>query len=137
MRVGLTFAFSGVVGVAIATDSLFGLPERRTSKVNVGALEKGDVNIAVHGHLPILVSEIVKQGQSEEFINLAKKHGAKGIKFYGICCSGLSAMYRYSGVIPLSNAVGDSTSIRHWCIRSLGCRYTRCIPWNNGSCKMF
>lgn len=106
MRVGLTFAFSGVVGVAIATDSLFGLPERRTSKVNVGALEKGYVNIAVHGHLPILVSEIVKQGQSEEFINLAKKHGAKGIKFYGICCSGLSAMYRYSGVIPLSNAVG-------------------------------
>ena len=37
---------------------------------------------------------------------MAKKNGAKGIQFYGICCSGLSAMYRYNGVIPLSNAVG-------------------------------
>ena len=38
-------------------------------------------------------------------LNLAKEKGAKGIQFYGICCSGLSAMYRYEGVIPLSNAV--------------------------------
>lgn len=28
------------------------------------------------------------------------------VNFYGICCSGLSAMYRYDGVIPLSNAIG-------------------------------
>ena len=106
LRCGLAFVFSGVVGSAIATDSLFGVGSRMTSKVNVGALEEGYVNIAVHGHLPVIVSEIVKQGQSEEFIELAKKHGAKGIKFYGICCSGLSAMYRYNGVIPLSNAIG-------------------------------
>ena len=63
------------------------------------------VNIAVHGHLPILVKEIVKAGQSEKFQKLAKEKGAKGIQFYGICCSGLSSMYRYEGVIPLSNAV--------------------------------
>lgn len=106
LRCGLAFVFSGVVGSSIATDSLFGTGGRRTSKVNVGALKKGYVNIAVHGHLPVLVSEIVKVGQSEEFIKLAKEHGAKGIQFYGICCSGLSAMYRYDGVIPLSNAIG-------------------------------
>jgi carbon-monoxide dehydrogenase catalytic subunit len=106
LRCGLAFVFSGVVGSAIGTDSLFGIGGRMTSKVNVGALEKGYVNIAVHGHLPVLVSEIVKQGQSEEFIELAKQHGAKGIKFYGICCSGLAAMYRYNDVIPLSNAIG-------------------------------
>lgn len=106
LRCGLAFVFSGVVGSAIATDSLFGIGGRMTSKVNVGALKKGYVNIAVHGHLPTLVSEIVKQGQSEEFIKLAKENGAEGIQFYGICCSGLSAMYRYNGVIPLSNAIG-------------------------------
>lgn len=105
LRCGLAFTFSGVVGSNIATDALFGVGDRVTSKVNVGALEKGYVNIAVHGHLPVLVSQIVKTGQSEKFINLAKQAGAKGIKFYGICCSGLSAMYRYAGVIPLSNAV--------------------------------
>ena len=106
LRCGLTFVFSGVVGSAIATDSFFGIGGRSTSKVNVGALKKGYVNIAVHGHLPVLVSEIVKQGHSEEFIKLAKEKGAEGIQFYGICCSGLSAMYRYDGVIPLSNAMG-------------------------------
>lgn len=105
LRCGLAFTFSGVVGASIATDCLFGVGDRVTSKVNIGALKKGYVNIAVHGHLPLLVSEIVKVGQEEKFIELAKSKGAKGIRFYGICCSGLAAMYRYGGVIPLSNAV--------------------------------
>lgn len=105
LRCGLAFTFSGVVGASIATDALFGVGDRVTAKVNLGALKKGYVNIAVHGHLPLLVSQIVKAGQEEKFIELAKSKGAKGIRFYGICCSGLSAMYRYDGVIPLSNAV--------------------------------
>ncbi|MDE5557801.1 MAG: anaerobic carbon-monoxide dehydrogenase catalytic subunit [Ruminococcus sp.] len=105
LRCGLAFTFSGVTGASIATDSLFGVGDRVTSKVNIGALKKGYVNIAVHGHLPLLVSQIVKVGQEEKFIELAKSKGAKGIQFYGICCSGLASMYRYGGVIPLSNAV--------------------------------
>lgn len=105
LRCGLAFIFSGVVGTSIATDSLFGVGDRVTSKVNIGALKKGYVNIAVHGHLPTLVSAIVKAGQSERLVEFAKSKGAKGIRFYGICCSGLAAMYRYGGVIPLSNAV--------------------------------
>ncbi len=105
LRCGLAFTFSGVVSTSIATDALLGVGDRVTSKVNIGALKKGYVNIAVHGHLPVLVKEIVKTGQSEKFVKLAKEKGAKGIRFYGICCSGLSAMYRYEGVIPLSNAV--------------------------------
>ena len=106
LRCGLVFTFTGVVAANIATDALFGVGHRTTSKVNIGALKKGYVNIAVHGHLPTLVSEIVRIGRTKEYIDLAKKHGAKGIQFYGICCSCLSAMYRYEGVIPLSNAVG-------------------------------
>lgn len=105
LRCGLVFTFTGVVAANIATDALFGVGDRVTSKVNIGALKKGYVNIAVHGHLPTLVSQIVKAGMSEEFQNLAKSRGALGIRFYGICCTGLSAMYRYAGVIPLSNAV--------------------------------
>lgn len=105
LRCGLAFTFSGVVSTSIATDALLGVGDRVTAKTNIGALKKGYVNIAVHGHLPVLVREIVKAGYSEKFQKLARKKGAKGIQFYGICCSGLSAMYRYEGVIPLSNAV--------------------------------
>ncbi|ODM27707.1 anaerobic carbon-monoxide dehydrogenase catalytic subunit [Acetivibrio mesophilus] len=106
LRCGLAFAWSSVLGSSIAMDSLFGIPARSTVKANLGALKEGYVNIAVHGHSPLLVSEIVKQGRNPEFIQLAKEKGAHGIQFYGICCSGLSAMYRYGGVIPLSNAIG-------------------------------
>lgn len=105
LRCGLAFVYTGVVAASIATDCLFGVGDRVTSKVNIGAIKEGYVNIAVHGHLPTLVSAIVKTGQSEEYIAKAKALGAKGIRFYGICCSGLAAMYRYGGVIPLSIAV--------------------------------
>lgn len=107
LRTGVSFAWSSCLGSSIAMDSLYGLPKRSRSKINLGALKKGYVNIAVHGHSPLLVSEIVKIGRSEEMVRLAKENGALGIQFYGICCSGLSAMYRYGGVIPLSNAVGS------------------------------
>ena len=107
LRTGVSFAWSSCLGSSIAMDSLYGLPHRSRSKINLGALKKGYVNIAVHGHSPVLVSEIVKVGRSEKMVQLAKEKGALGIQFYGICCSGLSAMYRYDNVIPLSNAVGS------------------------------
>ena len=106
LRCGLAFCCTGVVAANIGTDVLFGNGHRATSKVNIGALKEGWVNIAVHGHLPPLVSELVRIGRAPEMIELAKAHGAKGIQFYGVCCSCLAAMYRYEGVIPLSNAVG-------------------------------
>ena len=40
-----TFGLAGVVAADIATDVLFGIGHRATSKVNVGALKKGYVNI--------------------------------------------------------------------------------------------
>ena len=106
LRTGLTFVFGTVVDTNLATDSLFGVGQRRKSMVNIGALKKNCVNIAVHGHMPTLVSEIVRLGQTEEYIEKAKAAGADGIQFYGICCTGLSAMYRYNNVIPLCNPPG-------------------------------
>ena len=106
LRTGLTFVFGTVVDTNLATDSLFGVGERRRTMVNIGALKKNSVNIAVHGHMPTLVSEIVRLGQSEEYVEKAKAVGADGIQFYGICCTGLSATYRYNNVIPLCNPPG-------------------------------
>ncbi len=107
LRTGVAFAWSSTLGTSIAMDCLYGLPKLNDAQINLGAIKKGFVNIAVHGHSPLLVSVIVKLGKSEKFQELARSKGALGIQFYGICCSGLSAMYRYDGVIPLSNAVGS------------------------------
>ena len=127
LRTGVSFAWSSCLGSSIAMDSLYGLPHRSRSKINLGALKKGYVNIAVHGHSPVLVSEIVKVGRSEKMVQLAKEKGALGIQFYGICCSGLSAMYRYDNVIGAWNRS----------FGFMGCRCAGCVPLHNGSSKMF
>jgi carbon-monoxide dehydrogenase catalytic subunit len=107
MRLGITFSMNSVVGGSIASDCLFGVPSRSTTKANLGALKKDTVNIAIHGHAPMLATEVVKTARTDKFVTMAKEAGAQGIQFYGICCSGLSTMYRLGGVIPLSNANGS------------------------------
>lgn len=111
LRCGLAFTYTGVVAANIATDGLFGVGDRVTSKTNLGALKKDYVNIAVHGHLPTMVSAIVRIGRSEEYQKKAREAGAKGLEFYGICCTGLSAMYRDFNVIPISNAVSAELAL--------------------------
>lgn len=111
LRCGLAFSFSSVLGGAIAMDCLYGLPKRSSITANLGSLEEGYVNIAVHGHSPVLVAEILKAGKSQELVKAAQERGAKGIKFYGICCSGLSSLYRFGDVHPLANAVGAEMAL--------------------------
>lgn len=84
LRCGLAFTFSGVVSTSIATDALLGVGDRVTSKVNIGALKKGYVNIAVHGHLPVLVKEIVKVGQSEKHVGECIDNARSSGVFAGI-----------------------------------------------------
>lgn len=107
LRLGLTFSMNSVVGGSIAGDCLYGVPGRSTTKANLGALTKDHVNIAIHGHAPMLATEVIKVARTEKFVQMAKEAGAEGIQFYGICCSGLSTLYRLGGVIPLSNANGS------------------------------
>ena len=106
-RLGITFSMNSVVGGSIAQDCLFGLPQRTTIKANLGALRTDTVNIAIHGHAPMMATKVIEAARSEKFVNMAREAGAEGIQFYGICCSGLSTLYRLGGVIPLSNANGS------------------------------
>ncbi len=106
LRCGLAFAWSSVAGGSIAQDILYGPPQRSRIDAGFGALEPDYVNIALHGHSPVLPSAIVHAGDLPELKALAESKGARGIRFYGICCSGLSSLYRYGAVSPLANAVG-------------------------------
>jgi carbon-monoxide dehydrogenase catalytic subunit len=111
LRCGLAFAWSSVVGSAIAIDILYGPPQRARIETNVGAIDPTAVNIAIHGHSPVLATAILETGDEPDLIERAKAAGASGIKFYGICCSGLSGLYRKGGVPPLSNAVGAELAL--------------------------
>lgn len=106
LRCGLAFAWNSVVGSALAMDMLYGPPKRDEVTANLGSLDPDYVNIAIHGHSPVLPSAIVEAADREDLKQLARERGAKGIRFFGICCSGLSALYRHGSVSPLANAVG-------------------------------
>lgn len=111
LRCGLAFAWSSVVGSAIAMDCLYGLPKRSRISTNLGSIRLETVNIAVHGHSPVMVAAIVKAARRDDLIVEAKTAGAEGIKLYGICCSGHSALAKFGDVTPLTNAVGAELAL--------------------------
>ena len=106
LRCGLAFAWSSVAGSAIAMDCLYGLPKRSRITTNLGVIQTGSVNVAVHGHSPVLVTAIVKAARRADLIAVAQSKGAEGIRLYGICCSGHSALAKFGDVHPLASAVG-------------------------------
>jgi carbon-monoxide dehydrogenase catalytic subunit len=106
LRCGLAFAWNSVVGPAIAMDCLYGPPQRQRIKAGFGSIRENYVNIALHGHSPVLPAAIVTASRNPELVEAARQAGAEGIRLYGICCSGLSALYRFGEVHPLANALG-------------------------------
>lgn len=100
---GLKAALSDLTGESLATDIsdvLFGTPVPIVTEANMGVLKEDQVNIAVHGHNPLL-SEMVVYA-SREMANEAKEVGAKGINIVGICCTGNEVLMR-EGVPTVTN----------------------------------
>lgn len=106
LRCGLAFSWSSVTAGAIAQDALYGPPKRSRIQTDFAAIETDAVNIAIHGHSPVLASALVRIAGDAAWQTKAREAGATGIRFYGICCTGLSVLYRQGGVAPLSNAMG-------------------------------
>lgn len=111
LRCGLAFAWSSVVGSSIAMDCLYGLPQRSRISTNLGAISIETVNLAVHGHSPVLVAAIVQASRRPELIAAAQAAGASTIRLYGICCSGHSALAKFGEITPLTNAVGAELAL--------------------------
>jgi carbon-monoxide dehydrogenase catalytic subunit len=77
-----------------ATDILFGSPKAIRATVNLGILKADEVNIVIHGHVPLLSDVIVTAAQDPEMLKLAKEKGAKGITLGGICCTANEILMR-------------------------------------------
>ncbi|NOQ54761.1 MAG: anaerobic carbon-monoxide dehydrogenase catalytic subunit [Thermoplasmata archaeon] len=92
---GLKVALSDFAGMHISTDVsdiLFGTPKYTRSYANMGALDAKMVNIAVHGHNPVLPE--VMLDVMEDLVEEAKAVGAEGINLVGICCTGNEILMR-------------------------------------------
>lgn len=81
------------------SDVLFGTPMPSLTTANLSVLKKDAINIALHGHNPLLceiVCDVAATMQEE-----AKALGAKeGINIVGVCCTGNEMMMRHG--VPLA-----------------------------------
>ena len=109
---GIKCAIADYDGMAVATDLgdiLFGVPQPTVASANLGTLKKEAVNIAVHGHNPVLSDMVVSLAPQMEAE--AKKAGAKeGINIVGICCTGNEVMMRH-GIPMATSSVSQELAI--------------------------
>lgn len=100
---GLRCAFADFTGMELSTnlsDILFGTPEPVISEANLGVLKADAVNIAVHGHNPLL-SEIIVNVADEMQQEAINAGIPGGINIVGVCCTGNEVLLRKG--IPLAS----------------------------------
>ena len=94
IRASLGDGWGGSMMATEISDVLFGAPEIKTSKVNLGVLKADQINISLHGHNPILSEMVVKAAALPDMLAKAKAVGAKGINLVGLCCTGNELLMR-------------------------------------------
>lgn len=94
LRTALSDGWGGSLMATEVSDILFGTPEINTSSINLGVLKEDHVNIALHGHNPVLSEMIVRAAEDADLLALATKNGAKGINLVGLCCTGNELLMR-------------------------------------------
>jgi len=99
VRAALADGWGGSMIATELQDILFGTPAPVLGRVNLGVLERDEVNIIIHGHDPLLSEMIVVAAQDPRMIELAKSKGANGINLAGICCTANEILMRHG--IPL------------------------------------
>ena len=101
---GIKCALSDYTGAQISTDLgdvLFGTPRLVMSQANLDVLDEKSVNVAVHGHNPLLsdiMVDVAREMKAE-----AQKAGAQGFNIVGICCTGNEILMRKG--IPIASNV--------------------------------
>ncbi|TWH46295.1 anaerobic carbon-monoxide dehydrogenase catalytic subunit [Sporomusa sp. KB1] len=111
---GIKGAIADFAGCHLGTDLadiLFGIPAPTVSEANMGVIREKAVNIALHGHNPLLSDMIVATSREPEILAEAKAAGAEqGIQLMGICCTGNEVLMRH-GVPTVTTAVSQELPI--------------------------
>lgn len=94
LRTALSDGWGGSMIATELSDIMFGTPQPVTSQVNLGVLRADHVNIAMHGHNPLLSDVMVAAASDPELVALARSHGAAGINIVGLCCTGNEMLMR-------------------------------------------
>ncbi len=108
---GMRCAVADLAGCYMGTDLadiLFGIPTPRATEANLGTLKANAVNIALHGHNPVLSDVLVCRAETKKKDAMAA--GASGINIVGICCTGNEIMMRH-GIPACTHSVSQEMAI--------------------------
>ncbi len=101
LKLGLVDNYSGLTLCTDIQDILFGTPQITEVVTSVGVLEEKSVNLAVHGHNPVLSEKIMDWAQKLESEAVAA--GAERINVVGVCCTGNELAMRHGMALAAHN----------------------------------
>lgn len=125
---GLRCGVADLAGCYMGTDLadiLFGTPQPTVTSANMGVLKKEAVNIAVHGHNPVLSDVLVSVAKDMEADATAA--GATGINIVGICCTGNEVMMRH-GIPACTHSVSQEMAIMTGALDAMVVDYQCIMP---------
>lgn len=92
MTLALVDGYGGLHMSTDLQDILLGVPKAVKAQYSMAVLKEDMINIAVHGHIPILSEKVVEWAR--ELAPEARAMGAKGINVVGVCCTGNELLMR-------------------------------------------
>lgn len=125
---GLRCSVADLAGCYMGTDLadiLFGTPKPIITETNLGVMKADEVNIAVHGHNPVLSDVMVSVAR--EMDKEAKSAGASGINLVGICCTGNEVMMRH-GIPACTHSVSQEMALMTGALDAMVVDYQCIMP---------
>lgn len=95
LRLGLSTIYTAQIGLEMTQDILFGTPTPHEVEVDLGIMDPDYVNIAFNGHQPWVGVATLQKAKQEEYQELARKAGAKGIHIVGSIETGQELLQRF------------------------------------------
>ena len=127
LRTSLADGWGGSMIATELSDVMFGTPTPVVSTVNLGTLKPDMVNIALHGHNPMLSDVIVQAAEDPELIARAHELGAAGINLVGLCCTGNELLMR-RGVPMAGNHLMQELAITTGALEAMVVDYQCIMP---------
>ncbi|MHB8191247.1 MAG: anaerobic carbon-monoxide dehydrogenase catalytic subunit [Ferrimicrobium sp.] len=105
LKMSLVDGWTGLALTVDLQDILFGTPEVSVTEAAVGVLEANSVNIATHGHNPVLSEKILNW--AERMNDDAVAAGAERINVVGVCCTGNELSMRHGVKLAAHNSQSE------------------------------
>jgi carbon-monoxide dehydrogenase catalytic subunit len=105
LKLGLVDGWTGLALCTDIQDILFGTPQVTVVESSAGVLKENSVNIATHGHNPVLSEKILEW--AGKLAAEATAAGAESMNVVGVCCTGNELGMRHGVPLAAHNAQSE------------------------------